>query len=114
MLTPPYYAVIFVSRRTPVDSEGYAAAAERMLALAQIMPGFLAIDSVRDPTTGQGITVSYWQDEASIANWRQHAEHRETQLTGIQRWYEYYDLHIARVERAYQSAKRLVTSTTGE
>lgn len=52
---PPYYAVIFTSERTDVD-EGYAAMAERMLALARTQPGFLGVESARD---GVGITVSY-------------------------------------------------------
>ena len=30
-MTPPYWAVVFTSRRTPADAAGYAAAAERML-----------------------------------------------------------------------------------
>ena len=38
MPKPPYYAVIFSSRRTSEDSAGYAKAAERMLKLASDMP----------------------------------------------------------------------------
>src|SRR5262245_12255606 len=52
---PPYYAVIFSSRRTSGD-HGYGAMAERMVALAQVQPGFLGIESVRD-AEGLGITV---------------------------------------------------------
>jgi hypothetical protein len=37
---PPYYAVIFTSRRTHGDSD-YVATAERMLKLAADQPGFL-------------------------------------------------------------------------
>lgn len=95
----PYYAVIFVSQRRPGDA-GYGAMAQRMEELARQMPGFLGIDSVRD-ASGAGITVSYWRDEAAIAQWRAHAEHREAQERGQQEWYESYQLHVARVERAY-------------
>jgi heme-degrading monooxygenase HmoA len=66
---PPYYAVIFSSIRNGIDA-GYDAAAERMMSLAPQQPGFLGVESVRDPATGLGITVSYWRDEASIAAWR--------------------------------------------
>lgn len=99
MPEPPYYAVIFVSQRRPGDA-GYEAMANRMVELARQMPGFLGIDSVRD-SAGLGITVSYWRDEESIAHWRQHAEHRVAQQRGQSDWYESYQLHIAKVERAY-------------
>jgi len=100
-LRAPYYAVIFSSLRTPGDND-YAATAERMLALASAMPGFLGVESVRG-ADGFGITVSYWQDEASIAAWRKHAEHLPVQERGKREWYEHYELRIARVERTSSS-----------
>ena len=47
------------------------------------------------------MTVSYWQDEASIQAWREHPEHLEAQRLGKERWYADYHLCIAKVERAY-------------
>lgn len=96
---PPYYAVIFTSRRTPGDN-GYAAAADRMLELAATMPGFLGVESVRD-AAGVGITVSYWRDETAIRNWRENAEHTATRAIGRANWYEAFEVRIAKVERAY-------------
>ena len=98
-MTPPYYAVIFSSRRTEGDG-GYEATAERMIELSRGMPGFLGIESVRG-ADGFGITVSYWRDEASIAAWRQHEEHLIAQQRGRREWYKHYDIRIARVENAY-------------
>ncbi|MGJ4748930.1 antibiotic biosynthesis monooxygenase family protein, partial [Leptospira sp. SA-E8] len=43
---PPYYAVIFSSRRTPGDA-GYGDMAERIVALAAQQPGYLGMESVR-------------------------------------------------------------------
>jgi len=71
---PPYYAVIFTSQRTDFD-QGYGQMAERMIALVFQMPGFLKVESVRN-TDGLGITVSYWQSEDAIRNWKAHSEHR--------------------------------------
>jgi heme-degrading monooxygenase HmoA len=96
---PPYYAVIFSNRRTPGDS-GYCAMADRMLELAAQQPGFLGVESVRD-ASGFGITVSYWSSPEAIALWRDHAEHRVAQETGRARWYEHYELRVARIERAW-------------
>lgn len=96
---PPYHAVIFTSKRTGGDS-GYGAMAEAMVDLAAKQPGFLGIESARDET-GLGITVSYWQDEASIRAWKEVVAHLGAQRLGRERWYEHYELRVARVERAY-------------
>ncbi|WP_375203804.1 antibiotic biosynthesis monooxygenase family protein [Hyphococcus sp.] len=98
-LTPPYYAVIFSNQRTPGDN-GYAETAERMETLAKSMPGYLGIESVRGED-GFGITISYWQSEEAIANWKKNAEHEAARSRGRAEWYESFELRVARVERAY-------------
>ena len=95
---PPYYAVIFTSTVTD-DDTGYAETAERMVELARHQAGFLGIESARDANAG--ITVSYWESEDAIAAWKAQAEHAATRATGRERWYEAYELRVARVERAY-------------
>lgn len=97
---PPYHAVIFASRRTTADEAGYGAMATRMDELARTMPGYLGVESARD-AAGFGITVSYWESEAAILGWKQHAIHLIAQATGKTRWYEHYELRVAKVERAY-------------
>ena len=96
---PPYYAAIFTSQRTAGD-QGYGAMADRMLELAGQQPGYLGAESVRD-AHGFGITVSYWTSEAAIRDWKQHAEHQVAQAHGHARWYQHFELRIAKVERAY-------------
>lgn len=96
---PPYYAVIFTSQ-TGAHTDGYAQMAQRMVELAAEFPGYLGIESVRE-AAGLGITISYWQDEESIKNWKSNAQHRVAQETGQARWYENYRVRVARVEREY-------------
>jgi heme-degrading monooxygenase HmoA len=96
---PPYYVVIFTSRRTEED-DGYGATADRMVELARAQRGFLGIESVRG-SDGIGITVSYWSDEEAIAGWREHAEHRIAQERGRAVWYDAYMVRVARVSRAH-------------
>lgn len=96
---PPYYAVIFTSERTE-DDRGYASVAERMVELAREQPGFLGVESVRG-ADGRGITVSYWENEAAIRNWKANAEHQAAQRGGQTTWYADYFLRVARVERQY-------------
>ena len=97
---PPYYAVIFASRRNEWDPDGYAHASQRMVELAAKQPGFLGVDSTRD-ANGFGITVSYWRDEASIAGWRRQADHAAIRIRGRKLWYRHFEVRIAKVERAY-------------
>ncbi len=96
---PPYYAVIFSSRRSPGDA-GYRQMAERMVELAAAQPGFLGMESAREPD-GFGITVSYWASIEAIEHWKANAEHLVAQERGQRAWYEDYVVRVAKVERAY-------------
>ena len=96
---PPYYAVIFTAQRHGPDA-GYSEMADRMSEMAAQQPGYLGFESTRDET-GLGITVSYWADEAAIIGWKAVAQHLLAQKLGKTRWYEYYTLRVAKVERAY-------------
>ncbi len=102
---PPYYVVVFTSQRTADDDAGYAAAAARMVELTRQSPGFLGIESARG-ADGLGITVCYWDSEAAIAGWRANLEHAEAREMGNARWYERYELRVAKVERAYGGPRR--------
>jgi heme-degrading monooxygenase HmoA len=79
---------------------GYADTAARMVELAQQQDGYLGVESTRD-ADGFGITVSYWRDEAAIIKWKANAEHLIAQQYGHERWYEHFELRVAKVERAY-------------
>lgn len=96
---PPYYAVIFTSKMG-ADDKGYGAMAQALVELAEKQPGYLGIESTRGADT-LGITVSYWKDEASILAWKNQTKHLMAQKTGISKWYEHYELRVAKVERAY-------------
>jgi heme-degrading monooxygenase HmoA len=95
---PPYWAVIFTSHRAVQPGDKYDETAQRMLTLAALQPGFLGVETAHEVV---GITVSYWADEASIAAWKRDAEHAFAQYEGRTRWYDAYELRVARVERAY-------------
>ncbi|GAB3246295.1 antibiotic biosynthesis monooxygenase family protein [Chitinimonas naiadis] len=97
--TPPYYAVIFTSLRTDMDT-GYAEAAERMLARAAQQPGYLGVESARG-ADGLGITVSYWESEAAILAWKRNAEHALVRAQGRSDWYAAFATRVCKVERAY-------------
>jgi heme-degrading monooxygenase HmoA len=100
---PPYHAVIFTNRRAgwgdAATDAAYDAAAVRMEELAATIPGYLGIESSRS-ADGTGITVSYWESDEAIAEWRRHPEHLDVQSSGRSDWYAWYELRVGRVERA--------------
>lgn len=96
---PPYYAVIFTNQRSEGDF-GYGAMADRMVEMAEKQSGYLGVESTRD-NDGLGITVSYWADQVALLAWKDASEHMLAQKLGKTRWYEYYTLRVAKVERAY-------------
>lgn len=101
---PPYYAVIFSSRRSEQDQIGYAEATQRMLDLATRQPGYLGVESARDDG-GFGLTVSYWTDEAAIAAWKHQVDHTQIRDRGRWLWYRHFEVRVARVERAYRHTR---------
>jgi len=95
---PPYWAVIFSTRRNAQPGDKFDETDQAMMALAAQQPGYLGVETA---FTDIGITVSYWADEASIAAWKRNADHAFAQYEGRTRWYDAYELRVARVERAH-------------
>ena len=98
-MKPPYYAVIFTSKRKQYTDD-YEETAERMVDLTMQQPGFLGIDSARN-AEGLGITVCYWDSIEAIKNWKAHNEHQYAQRMGKESWYETYSVRIATVNEEY-------------
>jgi len=96
-----YYAVIFTSIQSEVNKD-YEEMAELMISLAKKQPGFLGVDSAL--SNGIGITVSYWETEESIRNWKNHEKHLVARHKGRSGWYS--DYRITQVEREYEFDSR--------
>ena len=97
---PPYYAVIFTSRRTAQDDAGYGEMADRMEELARRaarLPGHRE----RPGADRVGITVSYWSSLEALRAWGRQSEHLMAQKLGRDRWYEAFELRVCRVEEAW-------------
>lgn len=94
-------AVIFTSVRTPEHDAEYDEVAAQMEALALEQDGFISVNSVRDPVSRVGITVSHWRDEASAHAWKQVSEHLAAQSLGKELWYSSYEVVVATVTRRY-------------
>ncbi|MBL9034647.1 MAG: antibiotic biosynthesis monooxygenase [Rhodospirillaceae bacterium] len=76
-------------------------AAELRPLLAQI-DGFISLErfeSLSEP--GKVLSLSFWRDEAAVAQWRQLAEHRDAQAKGRAGIFKSYRLRVAGVLRDY-------------
>lgn len=94
-----HYAVIFTSKLTGEDIEGYKKTGQMLEELAKQQPGYLGFDSARSDI---GISVSYWESEEDIRNWKRISEHFEAQQKGREVWYESYSIRVCKIERDYQ------------
>ena len=90
--------ILFRSRLTDQAKEDYNAMNDEMETLVRQNPGFIDVKSYKSED-GERLTVVWWRDEDSLREWRQQMRHREAQNTGRQKWYEYYKMDVAKVER---------------
>lgn len=97
----PYFAVVFTSVLAGEGTAEYAAWADELDRLGAEQPGFLGIDSVRDPVSRVGITVSYWRTAEDVRAWGGHARHRIAQKLGRDTFYERFVTRVAEVQREY-------------
>jgi heme-degrading monooxygenase HmoA len=91
--------VLFRSRLTSAAGQDYGAMAQEMVETARTMPGFLDVKSYQ-AEDGERLTVVKWQDEETLAAWREHARHRIAQRLGREKWYENFHLEVAHLVRS--------------
>ena len=97
--------VVFTSRRTLTHAEEYAAMAAEMERRVADHPGFVRMSSVRDPATGHGITVAWFEDDAAVRAWRADDEHARAQHRGMTDFYDHYTVTVAEVLREYEGPR---------
>jgi heme-degrading monooxygenase HmoA len=100
-------AVIFEVTPTTTGEAGYLAAAAALKPLLADIDGFLGIErfaSLSEP--GKILSLSFWRDEAAIAQWRQLEAHRLAQQQGRQHLFADYRLRVATVVRDYGMTPR--------
>jgi len=72
-----------------------------MAELVTQQPGYVDMVTVHDSATGEGMTVSFFEDETAALAWKQHPEHLEAQRRGIEVFYDEYRIWVADVSRDY-------------
>lgn len=65
-------------------------------------PGFISIERFESLVTeNKVVSISTWEDEASILNWKRNIEHQKAQAEGKSDIFESFRLRVAEVIRDY-------------
>lgn len=100
-------AVIFEVWPSEHGREDYLELAAALRPLLDDIDGFISIErfsSLSEP--GKLLSLSFFRDEAALAQWRQLEAHRAAQAAGRQGVFDDYRLRIATVVRDYGMAER--------
>jgi len=95
-------AVIFEVEPAEGKLDTYLGIAAELRPLLDGIDGFISVErfqSLADPD--KLLSVSFWRDEAAVAQWRCHAAHRATQSAGRRGIFRDYRLRVAAVARDY-------------
>ncbi len=90
------YAVIFKATIAEFDDE-YIRMAERLKDLAFKKYGCQDFVSVTEGD--EEISISYWQTEQQIRDWKNDPEHRLAQARGRDKWYKSFSVEICDIVR---------------
>ncbi len=102
------YAVIFeVQPKTELAAQAYFdLAAELQIELEEI-DGFISVErfsSLSDKK--KNLSISFWRDEKSMKQWREHHQHRKAQQNGRREIFKDYRIIVAKVIRDYGITNR--------
>ena len=100
-------AVIFEAEPHADKKDAYFDIAGDLRPLLEDIDGFISIEryeSVVSP--GKILSLSFWRDEAAVAEWRRRAEHRAAQKKGRDEIFRDYRLRVASVLRDYAMTAR--------
>jgi heme-degrading monooxygenase HmoA len=85
--------VVFRSRIREDASGEFQELADRMLAIASAMPGFISY-KVYTAADGERVSIHEWESPEQLRAWREHPEHRKVQALGRELYYEEYTSYV--------------------
>jgi heme-degrading monooxygenase HmoA len=89
---------VFRSRLRPENALEFQELADRMMKLAQSMPGFRSY-KLYTAEDGERCSIVEFETAEQLLAWRQHPEHRKAQAVGRELYYQEYSLHVAEPTR---------------
>lgn len=100
-------AIIF--EVTPAEGRraDYLAIAAGLRAELEAVPGFVSVERFESLTTpGKMLSLSFFESEAAVRDWRSRSAHRAAQAAGREELFAGYRLRVAEVLRDYGMAER--------
>ena len=101
------FAVIFEVKPKAEGKKKYLKIASEIRSFLENRDGFISIErfqSLNDE--GKILSLSFWEDEASIESWRTMLDHRTAQKSGKDSLFESYRIRVAGVVRDYTQGSR--------
>ncbi len=100
-------AVIFEVIPTAEGKPEYLKIATKLRSFLENRDGFISIERFQSLTEeGKILSLSFWRDENSIAEWRNVLEHRNAQKKGKESLFRSYRIRVAEVIRDYTETDR--------
>lgn len=100
-------AIIFEVIPAEGQKDHYLDVAAEMRPLAEQIEGFISVErfqSLMEP--GKLLSISFWESEAAVEEWRKLAAHRRAQAKGRGGMFSDYRLRVAHVLRDYGMFER--------
>jgi heme-degrading monooxygenase HmoA len=100
-------AVIFEVMPTDEGKTEYLAIAASLKEHLTSIPGFISIErfqSLADPS--KLLSLSFWEDETSVSQWRNLEEHRIAQAKGRGSLFSDYRIRVGSITRDYSLSER--------
>ena len=100
-------AVIFEVHLHDQHRQEYLDIAAELRPLLLEIDGFISIERFESLSeSGKLLSLSFWRNEAAIAEWRNLEKHRHAQTKGRKSIFSDYRLRIATVDRDYGMSER--------
>ena len=101
------YAVIFEVEPEPQRRQEYLEIAAQLRPELEKIDGFISVERFQSLTQeGKILSLSFWRDEAAVARWHRHEQHRQAQRAGRTGIFRDYRLRVAEIVRDYGMDER--------
>ena len=96
------YGIIFEVWPYASGRDRYFELAAKLKTLLVQQPGFISVERFESlMEEGKLLSLSFWESEQAIVNWRSQLDHIEAQKEGKEKLFERYRIRVVKIERDY-------------
>ena len=96
------YGIIFEVWPHASGRDRYFELAAKLKRLLVQQPGFISVERFESlMEEGKLLSLSFWESEQAIVNWRSQLDHIEAQKEGKEKLFERYRIRVVKIERDY-------------